>query len=72
MKAIKYLIVGLIIGAALGTLAGMNIGRGQPVLSNPFAEQTVTKQVKDTGSDLLRKSGEAMEDAGKALKNQFK
>ena len=36
MKAIKYLILGLIIGGLLGVGAGINIGKNRPVLSNPF------------------------------------
>ncbi|WP_290578488.1 hypothetical protein [Ketobacter sp.] len=71
MRSIKYLILGLFIGGVLGTAAGVNIGRDQPILSNPFSDQRVSTKMKDTGNQLLRQSGEAIEDAGKALKDSF-
>ena len=71
MKAIKYLILGLIIGGLLGVGAGINMGKNRPVLSNPFKDDSFSGRMKDTGNDLMRKSGEAMEDAGKAIKDQF-
>ena len=71
MKAIKYLILGLFIGGVLGMAAGVNIGRGKPILSNPFEDKRVSSKMKDTGNELLRQSGEAIEDAGKALKDSF-
>jgi hypothetical protein len=71
MKAIKYLILGMIMGGVLGLGAGVNIGKNKPILSNPFEDASVSRKVKDTGNDLIRKSGEAIEDAGKALQDQF-
>lgn len=71
MKAIKFLILGLIIGGLLGLGAGVNIGKNRPILSNPFKDDSLSDKMKDTGSDLMRKGGEAVEDAGKAIKDQF-
>ncbi|AUM14254.1 hypothetical protein [Ketobacter alkanivorans] len=71
MKAIKYLILGLFVGGVLGVAAGVNIGRDQPVLSNPFNDNRINTRMKDSGSELLKQSGEAIEDAGKAIKDQF-
>jgi len=71
MKAIKYLILGLFVGGVLGVGAGVNIGRDQPVLSNPFNDNRINARMKDSGSELLKQSGEAIEDAGKAIKDQF-
>ena len=71
MKAIKYLILGIFIGGLCGLGAGINIGTNKPILSNPFQDNTVTSRVKDTGSDLIHKGGESIEDAGKAIKDQF-
>ena len=68
MKAMKYLILGLIIGGALGVAAGFNLGKGKPLLSNPFTHNELTDRLKDSGSDLVRKSGEALEDTGKAIR----
>lgn len=71
MKAIKYLILGILVGGALGFGAGMNMGKGKPLLSNPFAQKQLTGTLKDTGSELMRKSGEAIEDTGRAIKDKF-
>ena len=71
MKAIKYLILGMFAGGVLGLAAGGNIGRDKPILSNPFEDKRVSSKMKDTGSELIRQSGEAIEDAGKAIKDQF-
>ena len=67
-----WLVLGtLIIGGLLGVCAGINMGKNRPVLSNPFKDDSFSGRMKDTGNDLMRKSGEAMEDAGKAIKDQF-
>ena len=71
MKAIKYLILGMFAGGVLGLAAGVNIGRDKPILSNPFEDKRVSSKMKDTGSELIRQSGEAIEDTGKAIKDQF-
>ena len=71
MKAIKYLILGMILGGALGFAAGMNIGKDKPLLSNPFARYELSDRLKDSGSDLMKKSGEALEDTGKAIQKSF-
>lgn len=71
MNTIKYLALGIILGGALGFGAGLNIGKGRPLLSNPFAKYMFSDRLKDSGTDLMRKSGEALEDTGKAIKNSF-
>ena len=71
MKAFKYLILGLIIGGLLGFAGGMNVGKGKPLLSNPFAEKKLSGSLKDTGAEIMRKGGEAIEDTGKAIKDKF-
>lgn len=63
MKAFFW---GLIIGAVLGVLAGMNIGKGQPVWSNPFTGKPIAeevKEVKEKGAEVIEKSREALHDA---------
>ncbi len=72
MKAIKYLILGLMLGGSLGFAAGMNLGKGKPLLSDPLPEYEIGARIKDSGSALLRKSGEAFEDIAKALKSSLK
>ena len=71
MKAIKFLILGIIVGGAVGFGAGMNVGKGKPLLSNPFTRYDLSDRLKDSGSDLMKKSGEALEDTGKAIQKSF-
>ena len=48
MKAKLYILVfGVLIGLAAGLPAGMNIERGAPLLSNPFAEREQRAKVMD-------------------------
>jgi len=72
MKTIKNFVVGLIIGLLLGLWFGVNIGKGQPIYANPFNTPTVKEKLKQTGEDILEKSGEALEKSGKALQDKLK
>ena len=68
MKWFKALTGGIIIGLLLGLWFGVNIGRDQPIFSNPFTQPTVKEKLKQTGKALIEKSGETLEKGGKALK----
>lgn len=46
---------GLVIGLVIGFLGGMNIGKGKPILSNPFADKEIKEQWKDTASETGKK-----------------
>jgi hypothetical protein len=70
MAKLKAWLTGLIIGLLLGLWGGVNIGKGQPVYSNPFAEKSVPDTVRDAGRGLLRESGKALEKGGEALKEK--
>lgn len=54
MKTFKGFVIGLILGAAFGALAGINIGKGRPLLSNPFAEDPIVEKTK-TAADKAKK-----------------
>ncbi|ALC15424.1 hypothetical protein DSOUD_0636 [Desulfuromonas soudanensis] len=71
MKAFKIFLVGLILGLAVGLWFGVNLGRDEPLLSNPFSEKSLQKQLQKTGGEMLEKSGQALEESGKALKEKF-
>jgi hypothetical protein len=71
VKALRQLILGVVVGLLLGLWFGVNIGKDKPVLSNPFAERTVQDRVKRTGGEILQKSAEALEKGGKALQGKF-
>jgi len=72
MKQIKVLIAGLVVGLLLGLWFGVNLGKDQPLLSNPFSTDTVQKKIRDTGEKLIEKSGEALEKGGQALQKTVK
>jgi len=68
LKDLRNLVFGLVLGLALGLWFGVNLGKGKPVLSNPFANPTIQNRIKQTGSKVLDQSGKALEESGKALR----
>jgi hypothetical protein len=68
MKKLKPILFGLVIGLLIGLWFGVNIGKGKPVYSNPFAERSTRNLLKDTGGRLIQEGGRAIEDAGEALR----
>ena len=70
MGRIKFMFIGLILGVALGFWVGNNLGRGRPLLHNPFGETTWTDKVKDTGDSVLDKGGELLDRGKKELKEK--
>jgi len=67
MKKIKGLVVGVILGSAIGLWFGVNIGKDRPIMSDPFAKVTLEEKFKQTGEKLLEKSGEIMKKSGQKL-----
>ncbi len=70
MKRIKSMIFGLIVGILLGLWFGFNLGKERPVFSNPFDEGTFQDTIKQTGEELIEKSGEVLEKSGQALQRR--
>lgn len=64
----RNLAIGLVLGLLLGLWFGVNLGRGRSLFSNPFARQTIGEQLKETGSLVLDKSGQALEKSGQAIR----
>jgi hypothetical protein len=60
-KALKYLIIGIVIGGFAGLWAGINIGKEKPILSNPLEEPTVTDRVKWKTQELLDETSKALD-----------
>ena len=71
-KQLKTIFIGLVIGLLIGLVLGVNIGRGKPLLSNPFAKESLTDRVKQLGSETLEQSGKALEKTGQALQDKAK
>ena len=66
IRAILFIVLGLLIGLALG----VNIGREKPLLSNPFSHETLVDKVKKLGTETLHESGKALEKTGQALQGK--
>ena len=70
MKQFSIILISLVIGALIGMALGINIGREKPLLSNPFAEESLVDRVKDLGSETLEQSGKALEKTGRVLQGK--
>lgn len=72
MKQLKVILIGIVIGLLIGMALGVNIGRNKPLLSNPFAKESLVDKAKQIGNETLEKSGKALENAGQALQDKAK
>lgn len=70
MKQFKIILVGLVIGLLVGLALGVNMGREKPLLSNPFAKESLVDRAKQLGNETLEKSGKALEKTGQALQDK--
>jgi len=72
MKQLKTILLGAVIGLLIGLALGVNIGREKPLLSNPFAKESLADRAKRLGGETLESSGKALEKAGQSLQDKFK
>ncbi|MBS1269514.1 MAG: hypothetical protein MAG794_00465 [Gammaproteobacteria bacterium] len=67
----KPFIAGLLIGLIVAFPLGMNVGKGNPVFSNPFANKPLSEQIGDAAKSasekLKEKTGELMQNAEDAV-----
>jgi gas vesicle protein len=72
---IKNFLAGLIIGAILGFPLGINFGRDEPLLSNPFTkrdlQEKVTDNVKEKAKELMNDAKETIHDATKPVRKEW-
>jgi len=66
MKKLKLIILGVILGVCLGLWAGVNIGKGRSIYSNPFEEISLQERIKQKGNEVMRDAKDAIRDS---LKN---
>ena len=70
----KSFVFGLMIGAMFALPVGVNIGKGVPIFSDPFAEKplsrqledaarTATEKLKKTTNELIQDTREVIQDA---------
>ncbi len=72
MKPFRILFFGILVGVAIGMWLGVNMGRGMPLLSNPFAyHETLPEKLKRISGETLEKSGQALEKTGQKLQDKF-
>ncbi len=60
MKQLKVVLISVVIGGLLGLWFGVNIGKQNPILSNPFAESTLQQQLQEKRDELRRRSADAI------------
>ena len=72
IKDLRYLVIGLLLGLGLGLWFGVNLGKGRALLANPFTNETIQSQIRATGTKVIDKSGQALEESGKALRKVVK
>lgn len=63
MKTIINILFGLLAGLLLGLWTGVNLGKEKPLFSNPFADSSVTDQMKHKASDLYQDTKRAVKDS---------
>ena len=58
MKSIKMLFMGTLLGLIVGLWLGVNIGKGNPIFGNPFAEENLSKKLKEKVGSSIEQLGE--------------
>lgn len=71
MKILKLIVLGAVIGVAIGMWLGVNIGREMPLTSNPFYKESLNEKLKRLGGETLEKSGRALEKTGQELQDKL-
>lgn len=64
-STLKKILFGALLGALIAFPVGMNAGRGDPLLSNPFAKSNLTNKVKSGAEDIIENTKGAIHDATK-------
>lgn len=70
MKVFKILVIGLLLGLGIGIPLGMNIGKGQPLLSNPFADDSAVNRVVQGGKKVYEGVAEGVKEGVKEVVKQ--
>lgn len=70
MKSLKPLLAGLVLGILVGLWFGVNIGKGRPFYSNPFAATNVGKEIKSSIGEGVERAGESIEKLGGDIKGK--
>lgn len=57
-RVLRSFAVGLLVGGIVGLWCGMNIGKEQPLLSNPFADVSLSQRASQTGEQAGDAAGQ--------------
>ena len=72
MKNLKILLLGAVLGVAIGLWIGVNIGREVPLSSNPFSyHEPLNEKLKRVSGETLEKGGRALEKTGQNLQDKI-
>ena len=67
----KDLLLGFLIGGILGLWIGVNLGKNQPIMSNPFGDsprmQEMNKKLQQIQKEVSEKSRELYNDTKRAV-----
>jgi len=63
MKRLKMLVLGLLIGLCVGLWFGVNLGKGQPLYSNPFDSESLQKKANRTADEVMKNTKRALRDS---------
>jgi glucose-6-phosphate-specific signal transduction histidine kinase len=71
----KDLLLGLLIGGIIGLWLGVNLGKDQPLMTNPFSDKSSMKEFSEKFNelqkDVTKKSKEMYDDSKKAVEGAF-
>jgi len=66
-KMLRGFAVGLLVGGLTGLWFGMNIGKDQPLLSNPFTRVSLSERLDRAADQATGQASDAIEEAGDAI-----
>lgn len=74
-EKLRSFIFGLIIGGIFAFPLGMNFGRGEPLLTNPFSDRSISSRmkraVKDKTERLMDSTKEKIHDATRPAQEEI-
>ncbi len=74
-EKLKILFFGIVIGAVIAFPLGINFGRGEPLLSNPFEKRDVKEKVKEAvseaGKEIVEEAREKLHEATEPVKKKL-
>ena len=68
----KNLLIGILLGAVLALPVGVNLGKGMPLLTNPFTEKPLSQKLKEVAEEAAKKSKKTYEEVKQKLDDATK